>query len=254
MAECAKRPTDLAARYGGEEFACILPDTNLIGAISVAENIRKRIEELSIPHSTSLASNIITVSIGLITIKCEQSTTPSDIVRQADELLYQAKSDGRNRVKFRGVNDDLYAQNFDKNTTTLKISLSQSHLSGNTCIDTQHANLISLANDLLRYIFTENDLSDLNNHLTIILKHVERHFKDEEEILLDANYPESEEHAAEHGRLLSQCSRLIEDHSESSSIQTEIIQYIVHDLIMQHMIQEDTKYFTHLKIRPDVSA
>lgn len=254
LADCCKRPADLAARYGGEEFACLLPDTNLIGAISVAENIRKHIETLSIPHGSSLASDIVTASIGLVTIQCDEGTTPSDIIRQADELLYQAKNEGRNRVKFRGINDEIYTQSLEDNATTLKISLSKSHLSGNASIDSQHANLISLANDLLRSMFTENDLADLKKHMTIVLKHVEEHFIDEERILSDAKYPSTAEHASEHRRLVLQCSQMISEHSEVPALQTDIIQYVINDIIMQHMIHEDMKYNAHLRSHPDIRA
>ena len=43
VARCLKRPTDLAARYGGEEFVCLLPDTDVLGAVSLAESIRKAV-------------------------------------------------------------------------------------------------------------------------------------------------------------------------------------------------------------------
>ncbi|MBV5336606.1 MAG: GGDEF domain-containing protein, partial [Deltaproteobacteria bacterium] len=67
MANAMQRPNDLAARYGGEEFAFILPDTDQEGAINIAERIRLAVIDLAIPHETSLVSNIVTVSMGVLT-------------------------------------------------------------------------------------------------------------------------------------------------------------------------------------------
>lgn len=98
--ESANRPNDLAFRYGGEEFAVILPSTDLDGAIVMAKTIQKNVQKLNIPHEESTIDNIhlVTVSSGVATLIPESGTTPSDIIQQADDALYQAKSDGRNRV------------------------------------------------------------------------------------------------------------------------------------------------------------
>ncbi|NPU90356.1 MAG: GGDEF domain-containing protein [Gammaproteobacteria bacterium] len=96
--DCIKRPPDVAARYGGEEFVVLLPQTDREGAVQVAECLRaafnvKRIEDG--PHSV-----VMTISIGV------SSTVPPDrdghekLLKRADELLYRAKQNGRNRVEW----------------------------------------------------------------------------------------------------------------------------------------------------------
>jgi diguanylate cyclase (GGDEF)-like protein/PAS domain S-box-containing protein len=100
IAECAHRTTDMAARYGGEEFACILPDTDLDGAVSIAENIRRSIHALAIPHKGSKVADFVTASLGVITIHHTTQQSIEDILSQVDALLYRAKSSGRNRVEF----------------------------------------------------------------------------------------------------------------------------------------------------------
>jgi diguanylate cyclase (GGDEF)-like protein len=94
------RSVDLAARYGGEEFVCILPDTDHAGAFGVAEKIRRGIFELAIPHSASSAGGVVSVSIGVATMRLrgERGQAGVGIVALADRQLYRAKSDGRNRV------------------------------------------------------------------------------------------------------------------------------------------------------------
>jgi diguanylate cyclase (GGDEF)-like protein/PAS domain S-box-containing protein len=100
IADCTARPADLAARYGGEEFACILPETDRKGAVAIAEKIRSGIIALAIPHKGSSVAEYVTASMGVVTVKCTPDGSAVEIVAQADDLLYRAKSCGRNRVEF----------------------------------------------------------------------------------------------------------------------------------------------------------
>jgi two-component system cell cycle response regulator len=100
IADCEARAADLAARFGGDEFACILPDTNRKGAVAVAEKIRLGVIALAIPHQESNVSDCVTVSLGGATVQCSSDGSVVDLVAQVDELLYRAKSSGRNRVEF----------------------------------------------------------------------------------------------------------------------------------------------------------
>lgn len=93
-----KRPADLVARYGGEEFAIILPNTHNHGAVKVGKNIIAAIEKLQLPHVTSRVSNHITLSLGIATVTPSQTSKPTNLIRQADEKLYEAKETGRNRL------------------------------------------------------------------------------------------------------------------------------------------------------------
>jgi diguanylate cyclase (GGDEF)-like protein len=96
---CVRRPLDLVARYGGEEFTAILYDTDGSRATSTAESIRKRIEELGIEHRESRASAVLTVSIGVAVVAPDLERTPGGALQLADEALYRAKSQGRNRIE-----------------------------------------------------------------------------------------------------------------------------------------------------------
>lgn len=93
-----KRPADLVARFGGEEFVVLLPETDE-GAMALAERCRKKVEELEIAHEDSEVSDYVTVSIGLVTLTPAGKQPSRALVKAADDALYQAKDQGRNRVR-----------------------------------------------------------------------------------------------------------------------------------------------------------
>lgn len=96
LSQVLKRPADILARYGGEEFAAVLPDTGQAGAVKVAEEMRKAVENLKIPHLNSTVDSLITISLGVASIVFETQNTPDLLVEAADQALYTAKSRGRN--------------------------------------------------------------------------------------------------------------------------------------------------------------
>lgn len=109
MKSIARRQGDLVARHGGEEFAILLPNTNANDAKVLAENLRKKIISLSIPHkSPSSLLDVVTVSIGVSNCiprsqKNEETGEdilyPAMLIGAADRAMYQAKEHGRNRVE-----------------------------------------------------------------------------------------------------------------------------------------------------------
>jgi len=95
--EVVYRPADLVARYGGEEFGIILPNTDLEGAISVAQRIHAAIQALSIPHKTSDVSDVVTISMGIANLIPISELSSADLIALADRALYRAKEQGRNQ-------------------------------------------------------------------------------------------------------------------------------------------------------------
>jgi diguanylate cyclase (GGDEF)-like protein len=98
MRNTVRRSGDLVARYGGEEFAVILPNTDALGAVYVAENIRSAVKDLRIPHEASTVSPYVSMSLGVSTIIPTHEAEPQNLIDAADRALYQAKSQGRDRV------------------------------------------------------------------------------------------------------------------------------------------------------------
>ncbi|MCL2124954.1 MAG: diguanylate cyclase [Oscillospiraceae bacterium] len=91
------RPGDFAARWGGEEFVVLLPNTNIAGAVLVAELIRTNIASIAIPCSDGSETNV-TISIGANSVIPKMNTSRDAFVADADKALYRAKETGRNRV------------------------------------------------------------------------------------------------------------------------------------------------------------
>ena len=101
-----KRPTDLATRWGGEEFVILLPETDLEGALEVAEHIRENIEQEKIACADGSTPRV-TVSIGVNTQYPTQGSPTESFFSNADKALYVAKELGRNRVE--AANDEALA-------------------------------------------------------------------------------------------------------------------------------------------------
>ena len=95
---CMQRSGDLVARYGGEEFVALLPESDLEGAIKVAQDCLDAIRHAAIPHVTSPVSRYVTVSIGVAAMQPIYDKSCTLLIEQADIALYQAKQSGRNRM------------------------------------------------------------------------------------------------------------------------------------------------------------
>jgi len=93
---CIRRPADLAARYGGEEFQVLLPETELAGALVLAERIRAQVESLA-PFADDHHAVTVSIGVGVYTPGTQQDLT--QVLGAADEALYRAKANGRNRVE-----------------------------------------------------------------------------------------------------------------------------------------------------------
>ena len=91
------RGIDLACRYGGEEFVVVMPDTDADFAYSVAERLRKSVETTPFAISREPHQLNITISIG-VAVLTDQDDNAATLLRRADQALYRAKHDGRNRV------------------------------------------------------------------------------------------------------------------------------------------------------------
>ena len=94
------RSGEVVARYGGEEFAVILPHCNKHDAMNRADSLLTSVRQSAIPHEKSGVADHITVSIGVATHqpRSKQPVDPDELIKAADEMLYNAKAAGRNQA------------------------------------------------------------------------------------------------------------------------------------------------------------
>lgn len=97
LQRACRRPDDLATRYGGEEFALILPNTPRSGAMTFARALSRLMRGLGRAHPGSSVAPHVTISGGITTCVPDASTTSEGMILRADEALYAAKRQGRNR-------------------------------------------------------------------------------------------------------------------------------------------------------------
>ncbi|HIJ90968.1 MAG: diguanylate cyclase [Desulfobulbaceae bacterium] len=242
MTDCITRSTDLVARYGGEEFACILPETDSRGAVAIAEKIRLELMARAIPHKCSKVADCVTASLGVATVKCSADGSAVDIVTQADELLYLAKSAGRNRVEF--ILPLEVEEEIKRNL--VQLTWKESFCCGNQLIDSQHRSLLDISNELLEAVLSAGPSSQISRIITRLLDDVSQHFHDEEFILKSANFPGLDQHVAEHGKLLTKGLKLAEEFKASTLTVGDVFQFLAYEVVMLHMLEADREYFPYI--------
>jgi len=97
LADTMRRSSDMVARYGGEEFAVVLPNTDLDGAMVIAEELRLAVEQLALRHEFSDVGDIVSISLGVAGIPPQCGDDSASLIALADAALYDAKEQGRNR-------------------------------------------------------------------------------------------------------------------------------------------------------------
>ncbi|MDD2899198.1 MAG: diguanylate cyclase [Desulfuromonadaceae bacterium] len=246
IAGCTVRPADLPARYGGEEFACILPETEHTGAKQIAEKIRRTIHSLAIPHTGSSVADVVTVSLGVVTVHCNEDESPIDVITQVDELLYRAKSNGRNRAESADRYDGLSASGTTEGHL-VHLAWKDTFCCGNHHIDTQHQALFHTSNELLEATLSASTTAEISVIIYRLFADISTHFHDEEAILEAAGFPGLSHHREEHAALLSKGQALVQEFDAGSLTFGDVFQYLVHDVVVIHLLGKDLDFFSYVR-------
>lgn len=236
------RTSDFAARYGGEEFAVILPETNEAGAAIIANRLLNAVAALSIPHEESEKS-YVTVSIGVATVRPDQIETPDRIIEIADNALYSAKKNGRNRYVM--VASATTAK--EQPDGFINLVWYESDRCGNNTIDKQHEDLYKLSNKLIFAISSGRNRRECEFLLNQLKDDTIKHFHDEEEILRKISYPLREAHQNIHHKLAVEAAELLNKFNKNELAVDVLIKFIAVDMILEHLLVEDKKYYSYLK-------
>lgn len=237
-----KRATDIAARYGGEEFVVLLPDTDEIGAIKVAETLRANVEAMKMEHKDSRISDVVTVSIGVATFDKHSLVAPENLVQKADEALYEAKNSGRNKVMPRA--EELKVLD---SSDFLKVVWSSKFESGHEGIDAQHKELFDDSNEIFESILSIKTKEEQLESLMKIMDDLKEHFDYEEEVLREIGYPEVNYHAVSHMNLLNSSKLFIEKFEKEEVEVIEVLNFLIFEVIADHLYRQDRLYFPYLE-------
>lgn len=221
------RASDYVMRIGGEEFIVLMPHTNLQGAYNLAEKIRDLIENRVHPIVGKY-----TASFGVAEASPDEKYI--ELYKRIDMALYRAKESGRNRV----VKSIL-----DKSRS---LKWKDSWNSGEKIIDSQHKELITILNDIINSSFKTEDKTSMINSFYHIIGKIEKHFAYEEKILEDVEYINQLEHKHIHKALLKKAYKLKEQAINEEIAYEDVLEFILHDLILGHLLKEDIKFFSVL--------
>lgn len=103
LKDVLQRPEDFVGRYGGEEFIIGLPNTDLESAITIANKVKRALKDLDMKHEYNGDIDYVTVSMGLSTMIPTSNCDVHYLIKKSDDLLYEAKDDGKNCFKFKYI-------------------------------------------------------------------------------------------------------------------------------------------------------
>lgn len=222
------RKIDLIARWGGEEFIVLLPDTEMDDAVIVAEKLRGTVESLIFENN-----EVITISIGISMVM--ESESIESWMKRADQALFHAKRHGRNRACISGKVPEVSLVDM--------IKWDPAWNSGDASIDQQHMELLTMCNELMTNLLHKDYSDSLLPELKKLILHVKAHFEYEEEILRQHNYSDFELHKGHHEDLVTKALNLVQKSEEGYLLPIEVNYFILGDVIINHLLKEDTKYF-----------
>lgn len=230
--------SQFAFRFGGEEFVILLPDVNCEEAVPFAETLRKEIRAVEFLPVSAEAAITLSVSIGLTELRADD--TVETFFQRADDAMYEAKAAGRNRVICSMPE-----------TTPLALP----HIiwklewgSGHFEIDKQHRDLLQKSDKLfVMSLLTPTEPEKVMPVLENLLEVINNHFNSEEQILADFDYPDAKEHKLKHEQLLAKAAALKDEYQEGKIKTSTFISFIVDDIVLEHMQNEDKLFFPYLQ-------
>jgi diguanylate cyclase (GGDEF)-like protein/hemerythrin-like metal-binding protein/PAS domain S-box-containing protein len=239
IARSCLRSTDSLGRVGGEEFVALLSETGLAGARLFAERLRTTLEEFRFDGGIR-----ITASMGVAGHR--EGEEFASLIERADASMYLAKQSGRNRVVL--DSEDLKREAARK-TQGAKVTLhwKPSYLSGQPLVDAEHEELFRLVNLIMAEMAEGEAEKRMLPLVHELIEHIQTHFRNEEQLLLAAGFPDATAHAEIHRSLLERAcelTRQFELHPDSAG---DLLGFLIHNVVARHMLQDDRKFFPWLK-------
>ena len=240
------RESDTVARLGGDEFVVLLPTiATPQDACSVAEKIRCALNR---PFMTP-AGVMLTISCSIgVALYPEHGDKERDLLRAADEAMYRAKKGGRNAIELcLPAEPEAVAST---SHSIIRLVWKPEYLSGDSTIDTEHQELLRMANQLLEQIAApKGDPIRFNATMDSLLQHITIHFEHEEALLRRIGYTELDEHARQHKQLKEQIIALRQVAEKRDISTAELVDFLAIRVVHEHLLEADRKYFQLLADR-----
>jgi diguanylate cyclase (GGDEF)-like protein/hemerythrin-like metal-binding protein/PAS domain S-box-containing protein len=246
MLNCV-RESDTVARMGGDEFVVLLPGPiDKAQVLPIAEKIHARLNQSFETSDGTLLQ--IACCIG-IAFYPEHGKTPKQLLKHGDQAMYQAKENGRNQIQL--FTSTLGHPEQERLTDTshqlIQLNWKNDYASGISELDTEHRQLFQLANELLNTALEpEHSLDSIEHSLESLLQHITEHFDHEESLLAAVGYPQLAAHRTEHQQLLRQAAILHEAAALNELPFAKLLEYVVQEVILNHMLKHDRMYFSYL--------
>lgn len=225
------RKGDVFVRWGGEEFIVVMPQTELRGAVQVAEKLRAAMAE-----AARTRPGFVTVSLG-VAERAPREFAGSWIWR-ADKALYVAKREGRDRIS---VSEHYGAAS----EAQVRVLWREEWDSGHALIDEEHRALVAAGNELAELSWSEDEEAFLGKLEETILI-ATSHFADEVAVLSAVGYPFAAAHEALHEELARRAFALRDDIRAGRLLRTDAYGFLFDSIIVEHMVKEDTKFFSYV--------
>ena len=231
--DTVRRGGDLVARYGGEEFVVVAPVTDSQQALAMGRSLCQSVLALGLPHALS-GFGCVSVSIGVASMIPAKGEDAHKLLARADQALYRAKLEGRNRV----VGDQAQVNSADR-PALLELVWQDSFACGIAQIDDQHRALFQRCNELLALVLAGDDRQQTETLIERMLDEVEQHFREEEEALRGADFAALGAHAAEHARLLHRGRELQRALLAGRLTVGDLVQFLAVEVITRHILGAD---------------
>ena len=239
------RASDLPARFGSEEFIVIAPETDAPGARALAENIRRAIEALAIPHEDNTAAPRVTASLGVVTRHAAEVESPESLASLADQALYRAKENGRNRTEVQLRQEDEFSQG----SRLAGLTWREIYQSGHPTLDAEHRALFDQANRLLSAAIDGQPRPACRALLDETIDLIAAHFASEEAILAGTDFPQNPHHLERHRELLAKARALSAQFDRGELYMDDLFGFVAYDVVARHILSEDRKFFPYLQAR-----
>lgn len=232
------RASDALVRWGGEEFLVMAPATRMEGALGLAEKLRAAVADIPFPGVGN-----VTMSLGVA--EYAPGETLAQWIERADQALYRAKSEGRNRTVAAPAPEHLLDE-FPGERSLLEVIWEEAYESGHSLMDAQHQRLFRLANTLMAVLTENRPLPEVALRLETLLAHTAQHFHDEEQLLREAHYQDLGAHAGIHAELLRKARQLQAEVQAGQLDFGKLVTFLTVDLVKGHLLTEDQHYFSFL--------